>query len=202
MRFLLISLCILVLNCGSYPKKQNFQTNDSALKNIKNPYFSDVNRDYIYKASIDVYGKNFGGLLIIKKITDNQHRIAFTTEMGSKLFDFTFTEDDFKVNFILDELNKKMLINILKKDFKVLVTENIDVLNGFSEANNSVYEAFIYHKSYYYFDNIQLAKVIRVKNGKENVQFLFSKINNHIAEQIEIKHRNINLEIKLKSITQ
>src|SRR5690606_33245610 len=110
-------LCLLVLNCGSYPKKQNFQSKDSALKNIKNPYFSDASKDYIYKASIDVYGKNFGGLLIIKKIANNQHRVAFTTEMGSKLFDFTFTEDDFKVNFILDELNKKILINILKKDF-------------------------------------------------------------------------------------
>src|SRR5690606_23139203 len=112
------------------------------------------------------------------------------------------TEDDFKVNFILDELNKKILINILKKDFKVLITETIDVLNSFSESNSSIYETFIYHKTYYYFDNNHLAKVIRVKNGKENVQFLFSKINNHIAEQIEIKHRNINLEIKLKSISQ
>jgi hypothetical protein len=192
-----------MLSCGSYPKKQNFQLDNSTSKSMKNPYFSDTNIDYVYKASINVYDKHFGGLLIIKKISENNHRVAFTTEMGNKLFDFMFTENDFKVNFILDELNKKMLINILKKDFKVLVNENLDVLNSFSETKNLIYETSIFEKKhYYYFKENQLTQVIRIKNGKENVQFLFTEINDNFADQIKINHLNIKLEIKLKSITQ
>ncbi|GGG35521.1 hypothetical protein GCM10010976_03980 [Bizionia arctica] len=192
-----------MLSCGSYPKKQNFKLDQSASKNIENPYFSDASKDYVYKATIDVYDKHFGGLLIIKKIGDNNHRVVFTTEMGNKLFDFTFLKDDFKVNFILDEFNKKILINILKKDFKVLITENLNVLKSFSDTEKAIFETNIYNKRHYYFFNeSQLTQVIRTKNGKENVRFLYSKINKHLANQIEIKHRNINLEIKLKSITQ
>lgn len=203
MRFLLISLCFLVISCGSYPKKQNFQIDNSSPKNIENSYFSDASKDYVYKASIDVYNRNFSGLLIIKKITNKEHRVAFTTEMGNKLFDFTFSENDFQVNFILDELNKKILINILKKDFKVLITENILISNSFSEANNRIFEtAFYGKKHYYYFNENQLFQVIQTKNRKEKVQFLFLEINKHLANQIDIKHSNLKLEIKLKSITQ
>lgn len=203
MRFLLISLYFFVVSCGSYPKKHNFKLNDSVSKSIENPYFSDLRKDYVYKASIKVYDKNYGGLLIIKKIEENNHRVVFTTEMGNKLFDFTFTEDAFKVNFILDELNKKMLINILKKDFKVLVFDNPIVSNSYSNKDNRVFETTIYKKKhYYYFNGNQLTQVIRTKNGKENIRFLYSEINKHLADQIEIKHSNIKLEIKLKSITQ
>jgi len=203
MRYLLLSICVLLVSCGSYPKKQNFQLDNSVSKKIENPYFSDKTKDYVYKASIDVYDNSFGGLLIIKKIADNKHRVAFTTEMGNKMFDFTFNEDEFKVNFILDELNKKMLINILKKDFKVLITENLHVSNSYSENNNRIFETSIFNKKhYYYFNKNQLTQVIKTKNAKEKVIFLFTDINNNIAEQISIKHNNIKLEIKLKSITQ
>ncbi|MCX7551454.1 hypothetical protein [Xanthomarina sp. F2636L] len=203
MRFLLISLCFFVVSCGSYPEKQNFLTENSTSQEIENLYFSDPSIDYVYKASIDVYDRNFSGLLIIKKLTDKEHRVAFTTEMGNKMFDFSFTEDNFQVNFILDELNKKMLINILKKDFKVLILENPLISNSYSKENNQVFETLIYNKKHYYFtENNQLNQVIKTKNGKEKVQFLFSEINNHLANQIEIKHQNIKLKIKLKSITQ
>ena len=203
MRYLLISICILFVSCGSYSIKQNFQFDNSVSKKIENPYFSDETKDYVYKASIDVYDNSFGGLLIIKKITEKEHRVAFTTEMGNKMFDFTFTEDEFKVNFILEKLDKKMLINILKKDFKVLITENLSVSNSYSENNNRIFETSIYNKKhYYYFNKNQLTQVIKAKNGKEKVTFLFKDINNNMAEKISIKHNNIKLEIKLKSITQ
>ena len=203
MRFLLISICFIFVSCGSFSKKQNFQLDHSATKIIENPYFSDQAKDYVYKASIDVYDNSFGGLLIIKKMSEQEHRIAFTTEMGNKLFDFSFFKDNFKVNFILDELNKKILINILKKDFNVLITENLSVLNVFTEDNNRIFETSINeNKYYYYFSGSQLNQVIKTKNGKENVRFLFSKINNHLAKDIEITHNNIKLQIKLKSITQ
>lgn len=203
MRFLLISICFLVVSCGSYSKKQGFNPKMPSTEIIKNPYFSNTDIDYIYKASIHVYNRDFSGLLIIKKINEQEHRVVFTTEMGNKLFDFTFTENHFQVNYILDKLNRKMLINVLKNDFKVLVSDNLQVINTFSEANTNVFETSIYNKNhYYYFENKQLTQVVRTKNGKAKVQFLFSEINNHLADQIDIKHHNIKLDITLQSITQ
>lgn len=202
MRYLLSSLLLVVcISCGSYPKKNGFTATANIAQNMVNTYFADTSKDYVYKANIYVFDKALGGIFIVKKLGENHHRVAFTTEMGNKIFDFTFLKDDFKVNHILKELDKKILINILKNDFRVLVTENPSVENTFLKKGNSVYETRIGTKKYYHFlSEEKLHKVVRVSNGKEKIEFLFSKINDDIAQHIQILHKNIKLKINLKFI--
>jgi len=201
MRYLLSSFILAVcLSCGSYPKKNGFITTAITKQSILNPYFSNTSKDYVYKANISIFNKALGGIFIVKKLGKKHHRIAFTTEMGNKIFDFTFLENDFKVNHILKDIDKKILINILKKDFKVLITENPPVEKTFYKTPNSIYETHIgTKKHYHYLSEKKLHRIVRVHNGKEKVEFLFSKINDDIAEQIQILHKNIKLEIKLIS---
>lgn len=197
--FLIISLSILTLSCSSYPKKNNFKPSEN-LGDVFNPYFSNPNKDYAYKASIEVYGRHLGGIFIVKKMGDQHHRIVFTTEMGNKLFDFSFNKDHFKVNYILDELNKKILINILKNDFKVLITEHLPTKETYMLNNETIKKAYIDNKIYYYFGNPEVYKIIRTNQRKEKVRFLFTEINDNIVQQIDIIHLNIKLKIVLKSL--
>jgi hypothetical protein len=189
-------------SCTSYVKKNDFKEVPLTGKTLYNPYFSDVEKDYVYKAKINVYDNNFGGILIIKKIAKSNHRVVFTTEMGSKIFDFSFDRDEFKVNYILDELNKKLLLNILEKDFRVLVREHQQIISKSEKGTMSLLETKIDNKTYFYkvLNPHTLKSIIRVNNGKEKVQFLFSSIKNTIAKNIQIIHHNIKLEINLKSI--
>ncbi|WP_053991960.1 hypothetical protein [Mangrovimonas sp. TPBH4] len=200
-RCLLTSLGLLLLvSCGSYPKKNGFQKK-AIQTSIENPYFSNEVRDYVYKASIQVYNKSFGGLFIVKKLGNNTHRLAFTTEMGNKLFDFSFENDEFSVNYILEELDKKILINILRDDFLVLLNNPVDIVNAYTKDNLHIFEAEINNRAhYYFFDNDELQKVVRTKGRKEKVSFVFSDIEGETAKQIEILHHNIKLNINLKSI--
>lgn len=200
MRFLLISCCVLLVACGSYPKKQNLTPVDATQTVVVNPYFSDVSKDYVYKANIDVYGNSFGGLLIIKKIDTQDYRIAFTTEMGNKLFDFSFVNETFKVNYCIDELNRKLLLNVLKKDFKTLITENLRVKQQFKSRKNHIFETELYDKKHFYFLSKQLDKIVRVGNGKEKVIVEFKNIKDNVASEIAIIHNNIKLNINLKTI--
>jgi len=201
MRYFLISICLFLVGCTSYPKKLGFKEIETINEVVGNPYFSDVSKDYVYKAKIDVYDKTFGGIFIVKKIAEANHRVVFTTEMGSKIFDFTFYNNDFKVNYILAEMDKKILINILEKDFRVLVRENGTILNISVKESTTLFETEIVKKKYFYaFKNDQLNSISRVKMGKEKVQFIFSDINAITAKNIQILHHNIKLTIKLKSI--
>tara|TARA_R110002049_G_scaffold115293_2_gene267181 strand:- start:303 stop:908 length:606 start_codon:yes stop_codon:yes gene_type:complete len=200
MRYLLSSFCLLFIACGSYPKKQNFQIKETQTHTILNSYFSNENKDYVYKANIAVYDNNFSGIFIVKKLGESNHRIVFTTEMGNKIFDFSFVDDIFKVNFIIEDMDKAILINILKKDFKALVQEKLTVIKSYTLQDTLVYETKVWNKKHYYFKTQQLDKVTRVGNGKEKVAFLFSEINDTIANQIDIIHSNIKLSINLKSI--
>ena len=114
-------------------------------------------------------------------------------------FLITFLKDDFKVNYILKDMDKKILINILKNDFKVLVTEKPSIKNIYSKSSNSVYETRIGTKKHYHFlSEEKLHKIVRVSNGIEKVEFLFSKINDNIAQEIQISHQKINLKLNLK----
>lgn len=200
MRYLLSSFCLLFIACGSYPKKHNFKNAETSNSSIQNSYFSDETKDYVYKANIDVYDNNFSGIFIVKKVGKSNHRIVFTTEMGNKIFDFSFVNNTFKVNFILEDMNKAILINILKKDFKALIQEELPVIKSYSTKDTLVYETTLDNKTYFYFKTQQLDKIVRVGSSKEKVAFLFSEINDTIANQIEIIHSNIKLNINLKSI--
>lgn len=198
MRYLISSFCLLFIACGSYVKKHNFQIQTTSNNVIHNPYFSNEKKDYVYKANITVYDNNFSGIFIVKKLGEANHRIVFTTEMGNKIFDFSFLNDAFKVNFIIETMNKAILINILKKDFMALVQEKLTVHKSYTLQDTLVYETALSNKKHFYFKTQQLDKIVRINNGKEKVAFIFSEINDAIANKIKILHSNIKLEINLK----
>ncbi|MDC9723558.1 MAG: hypothetical protein PSN34_12425 [Urechidicola sp.] len=201
MRYLLISLCLLMVGCSSYPKKNNFEAIETNHLTSLNPYFSNPDLDYIYKAQISIKENNFGGILIIKKINMQEHRVVFTTEIGNKIFDFSYIGNEFKVNSILADMDKKILINLLKKDFKVLIEENPQIENSYTANGYSIIQADIYKNNhYYFFKENSLEKVVKTKNGKENTSFIFSAIDTNIAKNIQILHNKIKLEITLRKI--
>jgi hypothetical protein len=106
-RYLLISAFFtLFISCKSY-QVQDAVSVDNSLQFVQNQYFSDVSLDYVYKTHIEIYGNKMGGIFIAKRINDSIHRMVLTTDFGNKLLDFEISENSFKVNFIIDNLDKK-----------------------------------------------------------------------------------------------
>ena len=70
---------------------------------------------------MDIYKNHISGILIIKKISETTHRVVMTSDFGNKMIDFEISENDFKLNYVLEDLNKKMVINFLKNDFQELL---------------------------------------------------------------------------------
>lgn len=202
MRILLSSLFAFVLfGCASYPKKNGFESVKTIQKETLNPYFSDVSKDYVYKAKIEAFDKTFGGLFIVKKLGPIHHRVVFTTEMDNTIFDFTFQGDDFRANRILKEMDRKILISILKRDFKTLIAENPPVLQTFKNKEDIVYATKILSKKHYFYQTDgSLKKITRVGSGKEKINFMFSEIEGDLAGKIEILHKTFPLNITLNRI--
>ena len=138
-------------------------------------------------------------MLIIKKIADNHHRVAFTTEMGNKIFDFSFNKEVFKVNYILEEINKKMVVKVLQRDFSNLLVEHHNQRMLYQQKDDLVFKTEYSGKDlYYFYKDTQLFKLIEAGNRKEKVVFLFSEISDNIARKINIQHKNVPLSINLK----
>ncbi len=109
MRFFLISILLISLaSCKSYQPAGVIQSETSKIT-YKNFLF-DRDSAYLYKANIEVYGNQLSGILIVKKTGEDAHRVALTSAFGNTLMDFSISKDEMKVHYILDDLNRKVLL--------------------------------------------------------------------------------------------
>jgi hypothetical protein len=200
MQFLKISLFLFLFSSCSLKTTEGLRTTLVSKTQVENLYFSDHAQDYIYKAKIDIYGRYFGGILIIKKLKKNTHRVVFTTEFGSKVFDFLYEGDTFTKNFIVPDIDKKFIVNTLQKDFKILISETAQVKEQFELEEIDVYKSEADKKFNFYFfnkENQRLEKIVNTSKSKEKVTILFTSKTENIAEKIAINHNNIKLSIDL-----
>lgn len=61
------------------------------------------------------------GFLLIKKTADSIFRIVFANEIGMTLFDFELQVNQFKVHYIFEPMNRKILLHLFEKDFRQLI---------------------------------------------------------------------------------
>ena len=200
-RYLLISAFFsLFISCKSY-QVQDAVSVDNSLQFVQNQYFSDASLDYVYKTHIEIYGNKMGGIFIAKRINDTIHRMVLTTDFGNKLLDFEVSENSFKVNFIIDNLDKKIIINTLRDDFRTLLQVNSKVFKTYKRNNEVIYQTE--NNAYYYFDQVSsnLTKIIKTNKRKEKVVFTFDSKKTTFAENINIQHYNIKLKIDFNQIS-
>lgn len=199
-QFLIINcfLAIILISCGSVTKNYTPKKLDKTSYEV--PYFKDSKTDYVYKANITVYGHDLTGIFIAKKINDTIHRVVFTTEFGNKLLDFEISEKDFKVNSIVSELDRKILVNTLREDFRLLLKKEYQIQEQFENESDNIYKSADGKRDNYLFiskKDRKLEKVINSSKTKEKVTLLFKSENDIFAEKIEIIHQNIKLKIEL-----
>lgn len=203
-RLLLISFSLLqLISCKSY-QIDDATVKENSIQEFKNPYFDNPEIDYVYKAQIEVYGNKLGGIFVAKKISDSIHRVVFTTEFGNKLMDFELSDNDFKVNYVLEELDRKMILNTLEEDFRLLLKVNHQVNQSFENSSFNIFMSNSNHKFIYFFVNKNsntLTKLVSATKHKEKVVFEFESKNTTFAEIIKINHKNIKLKIELNQIT-
>lgn len=199
-QFLLINcfLALVLVSCGSVTKNYTPKKLDKTSYEV--PYFSDSKTDYVYKTNISVYGNELSGIFIAKKINDTTHRIVFTTEFGNKLMDFEISETNFKVNSIVSELDRKILINTLKEDFRLLLKKQYLIQEQFENESSDIYKSAYGNRDNYIFiskKEHKLEKIVQSSKTKEKFTLLFNSENNIFAEKIQIIHQNIKLKIEL-----
>ncbi|QDW19572.1 hypothetical protein [Flavobacterium sp. KBS0721] len=199
-QFLLINcfLAIILVSCGSVTKNYTPKKLDKTSYEV--PYFSDSKTDYVYKTNITVYGNEISGIFIAKKINDTTHRIVFTTEFGNKLLDFEISDNSFKVNSIVSELDRKILINTLKEDFRLLLKKEYLIQEQFENDSDNIYKSKDGKRDNYLFiskKDHRLEKVVHSSQTKEKFTLTFTSENNIFAEKIQIIHQNIKLKIEL-----
>ncbi|RKS96876.1 hypothetical protein [Chryseobacterium defluvii] len=201
--FLYSCVLLVLVSCKTFQLTDAKAVSNSE-KTVENLYFSS-GEDYVYKCQIDIYKNHVSGILIIKKLNETTHRVALTSDFGNKLIDFEISDRDFKVNYVIPDLDKKIVINFLKNDFQQLLKRQYPVSESFENSQSKIYLSKIDKKSYYLFfnkGNGLLNKIIYTKNRKEKIDFTFEAKKHIFADSIHLQHKDFKINIKLVQITE
>ncbi len=198
--FLWSSLLVLSLYSCAFKPAEGLERVKPVSKNfLKNPFFNNSSTDYVYKANIEAFDTTLGGIVVIKKLDEMHHRIVFTTEFGNKLLDFELQNGSFKINHILDEFNRKPLLKVIKRDFKLLLEDISPVRKELINREIVIYQTRdMGRNNFYVFDKKTkaLKKIISAKYALKKVDISFTGTNNEVKE-IQIRHIGKNLNIFL-----
>jgi hypothetical protein len=152
---------------------------------------------------VNAVGREFTGILIMKKMADTTIRLVFSTKPGIKIFDFEFLSDSgFRVLYIMKEFDKEAIIKTLRKDFELLLFLYTNGNNGYLMSNGKMnYYTFPRENGYNYYitDSTcrQLLLMQRASSRKAVVDISLIHLSHGMADSIMIRHRNVNFTIGL-----
>jgi hypothetical protein len=168
-----------------------------------NNYFSDNEKDYVYRAKINIHKHYLSGIFIIKRTDTNHYRLVFTQEFGNKIFDLELVDDSVRVNYMIENFNKKQLTEVLIKDFQILVKRNNSVINEFYTQTDFIYRSAMKNNYNYHFyskSSNNLEKIVMTSKNKELLSIDFRTIENNVAKDIVMTHHNSKIKFDLKYI--
>ena len=205
MRCLPLISCMLVLTAcsSSYKHLQRSQEDVSCIQKFKTDF-----TNALYYTEVNVIGKHLSGLLLIKLMPDSSTRMVFSNEAGFKFFDFEFAKDgNFKVFYIIDQMNKKAVIKTLRKDFEIIMMQPANMQHGYMSRNIDSgynYYAFPQEKGFnYYITDSTCNKLIRLERAsskKAVVKIQMTDYSNGRPDTIGITHTNFNFNIGLRQL--
>lgn len=201
--FLISGFFLLLISCKTYQLKDAKLVNQDKSE-IENNYFSTYD-DRVYKCQIEVYKNDISGILIVKKLNETTHRVVLTSDFGNKLIDFEISENDFKLNYVLPDLDKKIIINFLKNDFRILLKKDFSISETLENKEFNIYTSQENKEKYYLFvdrENQLLKKMVYTKNNKEKIDFSFAAKKHIFADSINLQHKDYKINIKLFQITE
>ncbi|HLU51689.1 MAG TPA: hypothetical protein VKZ42_05950 [Flavobacteriaceae bacterium] len=198
--FLAFNLAVVLYSCRTYHPA--FTEEEISSETLYNHYFSDPAKDYVYKASITVYGNDISGILIIKKISETTHRVVMTTEFGNTLLDMTLFPEGYQKHSVVPSLDKKIILKTLAHDMSLLVRETFKTHKKSRDGSGYLYGGKIDTKNLFVWVTSEklIKKITLASQFKEKLNVYFDANSGIFAEEVVIEHLTIPLQISLKAL--
>lgn len=189
-------LLICLFGCKSYRVDGELVSKDVEQTLIL-PYFNETGFEYLYSGKIEAYGNSLSGILVVKKISDSHKRVALLSDFGNTLMDFKIENGEAEVNYILDDLNKKIIVKKLKKYFELLVNSNYQVEAIYEKEGGKIYTSKLQSKRIKLFENSDgsIHKLKQVSRLKKKVEINYFS-SSELADSIHFKSNEIPFDMK------
>jgi hypothetical protein len=157
-----------------------------------------------FVATVDAYGHHVSGLLLLKQVDNGLYRVGFLNQTGITVFAFDIGDDSFQLISCMEELNNKDLIEMVRKDIRLLLfrsvsSERVTIL---AERNLSqrIYARGNGDRIEYYFVDTTRGRLINIESasgGAKTVSVEFRDFVSDVPNSIVIKHYDYPMEIQM-----
>lgn len=188
-------LFIFLFSCGTYSK--NFKVSDRNVESFTPEFLINSSKEKSFRMSIDAYDNNFSGIVVSKRLNPNHYRFAFLNEFGGKMLDFELINQEMKVHYAMQQLDRKIILNLLKKDFNLLFNENNKIFQTLESEELTILETEINKKPVYYFlKNDLLQKTVMASRKNEKINLIYNYKDTQFPD-VEISHGKLKIKIYL-----
>ncbi len=202
-------MLILAASCANPYKglKQQPSNNKTALAYKpafqKEVYRCAVNGRFLLKKF------HLSGILFFKQMKNGTVHAIFQNEMGFSFFNFEWNDKgEFKVNSIIPQLDKPAIIKTLKKDFNLLLMNELDInLEKIykQDRGTAVYYCFSLADgvAYYIADGEQLVRIENAGKRKKvtTIELKGKHSNKAMPDSVLFRHHKANFTIGLHKMT-
>jgi hypothetical protein len=137
---------------------------------------------------------------------DSSKRVVFTNEVGVTFFDFEFGKDrSFKVHQVIEQMDKKAVINLLRKDFELIIMQGITgaKLKTYGQ-NGEIFHALPGKKETDYFiTDKECGSLLRIEKASKRKKKTEVKLwgpQQQPPDSVHLKHFTFDMQIGLKKI--
>ncbi len=161
----------------------------------------------LMNTTIDVLKNHFSGLMVIKSQAGGGYRVVFITEVGLKIFDMEFIpgEKD-NVHYIMDAMNKKVLVKTLSADLKLLLIQPQDDEKPVVYENPAGLKMAKYShnrkRNYYEISSLtgKPVQAYQVSGTSKKVRIDYHSADGEQIDSVAIVHNRVNLRIDMHLI--
>lgn len=205
--FIFIYTILLVSVAGCAPKifeGLEYKTKESILKENLYPFFSPVDSVYVFDMQISYKENDYAGTLIVKHVDNTMARAVFTSVFGITIFDFELSEADFKVNRCVEPMQKKVVLNLFRKDFRTLLLYGVSAsfkAKIYQGSNNVIgYKVKTSNGLTYFLTDTEHKELQKIQTPGcfTLLQVNCSDFDKHFPQHISISHPRIKLYMELK----
>lgn len=162
-----------------------------------------IQESFVYKTNIQYKDKAFSSLTYFNELNDSVFKIVLLTTFGNTLLEAEISKQDFKVNNVISYLNRKPILSLLEKDWRIVLKSNFsnEAPEIFSSSGDE--QVFVYGKGrknilYYYSESKKSVTKVEAYSGRKvKTLITVNSSFDHKPETITIAHPAFHLQMKM-----
>lgn len=163
-----------------------------------------IKESLVYKTTLQYKDKSFSALTYFKEEDESVFKIVMLTAFGNTLLEAEISKDKFSVNNVISYLDRKPILRLLEKDWRLLLAGNFysgtPAVFSSAQSNEVVYDLQKKKINNLYRYNMDSSAVVSIESWKcksKKITVTVSSARGPFPEGLVISHPSLNLQMNM-----